>query len=101
MRSTGGTRTERKANMHPERIGEIKKVWVAACKKAGLEALLFHDLRRSAIREMVRNGYSERVAMEISGHRTRSIFDRYNIVDLEDQKAAAARRIEKISLNYN
>jgi integrase len=72
MRSTGGSRTERKENMHPERIGEIKKVWAAACKKAGLEGLLFHDLRRSAIREMVRSGYSERVAMEISGHKTRS-----------------------------
>jgi integrase len=96
MRSTGGSRTERKENTHPERIGNFKKVWAAACKKAGVEGLLFHDLRRSAIREMVRNGYSERVAMEISGHKTRSIFDRYNIVDLEDQKAAAARRIERI-----
>ena len=96
MRSTGGSRTERKENRHPERIGEFKKVWAKACEKAGLEGLLFHDLRRSGIREMVRSGYSERVAMEISGHKTRIVFDRYNIVSLEDQKAAAERRIQKI-----
>jgi integrase len=96
IRSTGGSRTERKENRHPERIGEFKKIWAKACKKTGFEGLLFHDLRRSGIREMVRSGYSERVAMEISGHKTRIVFDRYNIVSLEDQKAAAKRRTEKI-----
>jgi integrase len=96
MRSTGGSRTERKENAHPERIGDFKKIWVKACEKVGLEGLLFHDLRRSAIREMVRNGYSESVAMQISGHSTRAVFDRYNIVSLDDQKAAAQRRAEKI-----
>jgi integrase len=97
MRSTGGSRSERKENRKPERIGDFKKVWAKACEKAGLEGLLFHDLRRSAIREMVRNGYSESVAMQISGHSTRAVFDRYNIVSLDDQKAAAKRRIERIN----
>jgi len=102
MRSSRGTRTQRKENVHPERIGDFKKVWSEALKKAGLpETLIFHDLRRSAIREMVRSGYSERVAMQISGHKTRAVFERYNIVDLEDQKAAAERRQQKIFVNYS
>jgi integrase len=96
IRSTGGSRAERKQNRHSERIGEFKKIWAKACKRAGFEGLLFHDSRRSGIREMVRSGYSERVAMEISGHKTRIAFDRYNIVPLEDQKAAAQRRTQKI-----
>ena len=97
IRSTGGSRTERKENRHLERIGEFKKVWAKACEKVGLEGLLFHDLRRSGIREMVRSGSSERVAMEISGHKTRIVFDRYNIVSLENQKTAAQRRAKKIN----
>jgi integrase len=74
-----------------QRIGEHIGGWDGACKKAGLEGLHFHDLRRSAVRNMERAHIPRKIAMGISGHLTEAVYLRYDIVSSLDLKLAGDR----------
>src|SRR5260370_9030983 len=95
----------------------LRKDWQKACAAADLgtltevegkpdpryTGLIIHDLRRSAIKNLMNVGVNEKVAMEISGHKTRAVFDRYHIVDTGDVVDAMRRlqngaQIMKIAL---
>lgn len=75
-------------------VVDFKRSWASACREAGCPGKRFHDLRRTAVRDMIRAGVPQSVAMRISGHRTAAIFLRYDIAS-EDDKRDALRRMQE------
>jgi len=74
-----------------QELVDWRKAWAAACTLAELPGKRVHDCRRTAARNLIRSGTPERVAMQLTGHETRSVFDRYNIVSEHNLRAGVDR----------
>lgn len=79
-------------------VGHFETAWAAACRAAGFPVgrkaggFVFHNTRHTAVTNLVNAGVPAHEAMAVSGHRTRSVFDRYSL-SLKAQTRAALRRV--------
>jgi integrase len=78
-------------------LKKIKKAFKCACRKAGIANLRFHDIRHTFNTNMRKAGVDQSVIMKLTGHKTPSMFQRYNTVDVDDAKSAFRRLDEFLS----
>ncbi len=65
-------------------VKDFRGAWKGACTQAGHPNIIFHDVRRSAVRNLVRSGVPRSVAMQLTGHKTQAVYRRYDIVSERD-----------------
>ena len=82
-------------------IRDFVRKWQTVCRKAGCPGMLRHNFRRTAVRNLVNSGTPERVAITVTGHKTRAVFDRYHIVSPADLQAVARRLAESDQLGHS
>jgi len=70
--------------------------WQTACRLAGCPGRILHDFRRTAVRNLVRAGVPDSIAMKMTGHKTRAVFDRYDIVS-ETDLTEASRKLNALA----
>jgi integrase len=79
------------------RIGNFRKAWKSALITSGLGKKFVHDFRRTAVRNLTRADNPEKIAMTLTGHKTRAVFDRYNIVSEADLSRAAEKLLSHLN----
>ena len=91
-------RPNRRLGRSERPLGNFRRAWNTGCTKAGLSGRLFHDCRRSAVRNATESGLSERHTMALCGHRTNHILHRYHIVVEHDLRQAMLKTVANTSI---
>ena len=78
-------------------IRRWRTAWRTACQAAGVPTRFLHDCRRTAARNLIRASVPERVAMLLTSHKSRAIFDRYNIIHEQELLEAGDQLVKYLA----